>query len=111
MSTTTIVRGNIIQTKVFGAALGPTAPASVAANVTAPQTFTVLGVQPGDYINCQCATAQTPGISIANVRVSAVNTIIVDFNNSTAGGLVPVAGPYGFVWGRPEQLPLDTNAL
>jgi len=96
---------------VFAATLGPTAPASVAAAVTAPQTFTILGVQPGDYINCQCGTAQTAGISVANVRVSAVNTIIVDFNNSTAGALVPVAGPYGFVWGRPEYLPLDTNAL
>ena len=111
MTTMNVVRGNIAQTKVFSANLGPTAPVSVAAAVTAPQTFTVLGVKIGDYINCQCATAQTPGISIANVRVSANDTIIVDFNNSTAGGLVPVAGPYGFVWGRPESLPLDSNAL
>lgn len=111
MTTTSIVRGNIAQTKVFSANLGPTAPVSVGASITAPQTFTILGVKPGDYLNCQCLTAQTPGISIANVRVSAVNTIIVDFNNSTAGGLVPVAGPYGFVWGTPESLPLDTNAL
>lgn len=111
MSTTTVMRGNLIQTKLFAGSLGPTAPVSVAGALTAPQTFTVLGVQPGDYINIQCATAQTAGISIANVRVSAVNTIIVDFNNATAGGLVPVAGPYGFVWGRPESLPLDSNAL
>lgn len=111
MTTTSVVRGNIAQTKVFALSLGPTAPASVAAGITAPQTFTILGVQPGDYINIQCATAQTPGISIANVRVSAINTVVVDFNNSTAGGLVPVAGPYGCVWGRPESLPLDSNAL
>jgi hypothetical protein len=111
MTTTSILRGNVAQTKLFATSLGPTAPASVAANITAPQTFTIIGVQPGDYINCQCATAQTAGISIANVRISAVNTIIVDFNNSTAGGLVPVAGPYGFIWGRPESLPLDANAL
>ncbi len=110
MTTTSILRGNIAQTKLFAAALGPTAPASVAANITAPQTFTIQGVLPGDYINCQCATAQTPGISIANVRISAVNTITVDFNNSTAGGLVPVAGPYGFIWGRPESLPLGSDA-
>ena len=111
MTTTTVVRGNIAQTKVFATSLGPTAPVSVAANTTAPQTFTIRGVQPGDYINIQCATAQTAGISIANVRVSAVDTVVVDFNNSTAGGLVPVAGPYGCVWGRPESLPLDSNAL
>jgi hypothetical protein len=110
MTTMNIVRGNIAQTKVFATSLGPTAPASVAANITAPQTFTIRGVKPGDYINCQCATAQTAGISIANVRVSAVDTIIVDFNNSTAGALVPVAGPYGFVWGTPESLPLGTDA-
>lgn len=111
MTTNSVVRGNIAQTKVFAGTLGPTAPASVAAAITAPQTFTIRGVQLGDYINCQCGTAQTPGISIVNIRVSAVDTVTVDFNNSTAGGLVPVAGPYGFVWGRPESLPLDSNAL
>ncbi len=110
MTTTTVVRGNIPQTKVFATTLGPTAPVSVAAAITAPQTFTIRGVAPGDYLNIQCATAQTPGISIANVRVSAVDTIIVDFNNSTAGGLVPVAGPYGFIWGRVESLPMPVDA-
>src|SRR6187399_423168 len=105
MGTTTIMRGNVIQTTLFSGNLGPTAPVSVAANITAPQSFTIPGVQVGDYVNCQCATAQTPGISIANVRVSAANTIVIDFNNATAGGLVPVAGPYGFVCGHPEYLP------
>lgn len=110
MTTTTVARGNLIQQKLFAQASLTPVPVSVAGALTAPQVFTVNGVAPGDYINCQCATAQTAGISIANVRVSGANQITIDFNNATAGGLVPVAGPYGFVWGRPESLPLSGDA-
>lgn len=108
MGSSTIARGNIIQTKVFSTTL---TPASVAAALTAEQNFTIPGLQPGDYLNCQCIGAQTAGISIANVRIIALNTATIAFNNSTAGALVPAATTYGFVWGRPEQLPLDSNAL
>ena len=108
MGSSTIARGNILATKVFSTTL---TPASVAANITAEQNFTIAGLQPGDYINCQCIGAQTAGISVANVRIIAVNTVTIAFNNATAGALVPAATTYGFVWGRPEQLPLDSNAL
>ena len=108
MASTTIPRGNVVMQKVFAVAL---TPVSVAAATTAEQNFTILGLQPGDYLNCQCGGVQTAGISVANVRVSAVNTATIAFNNSTAGALVPAATTYGFVVGRPENLPLDTNAL
>lgn len=108
MGSSTIARGNILSTKVFSTVL---TPVSVAAATTAEQNFAINGIQPGDYINCQCIGAQTAGISVANVRIIAVNTVTIAFNNSTAGALTPAATTYGFVWGRPEQLPLDTNAL
>jgi hypothetical protein len=109
MPGSSLARGNLLYQKLFAGNLSP-APVSVAAATTAEQSFTVQGVQLGDYVNCQCAGVQTAGLSIANVRVTGANTIAIAFNNSTAGALVPVAGPYGFVWGRPESLPLPTDA-
>lgn len=107
MPGTTIARGNISAQKIFALSL---TPASVGAATTAEQTFTVPGVQIGDYVNCQFVGSQTAGISVANVRVTAANTIAIAFNNSTAGSLTPAAGVYGFVMGRPEFLPVPTDA-
>ena len=107
MSGTTIPRGNILITLEFATII---TPVSVAANTTAEQSFTIPGLQVGDYINAASPGAQTAGILIANVRVSAANTVAIAFANITGGGLVPVSGLYGFVLGRPENLPLPTNA-
>lgn len=107
MPSTTISRGNIINTKLFAVSM---TPSQVAPNTSAEQVFTIIGVQPGDYINCQLGAAQTAGIFIANVRVTAINTVSMQFANITAGALTPVSGTYGFIWGRPENLPLDSNA-
>jgi hypothetical protein len=108
MSGTTLARGNVLAQKIFATTL---TPASVGAATTAEQNFTIQGLQVGDYLNCQCVGAQTAGISIANVRIIAANTATIAFNNSSAGSLTPAATTYGFIWGRPENLPLDTNAL
>ncbi len=107
MPGSTIPRGNILYSKQFAATLTPVA---VGANTTAEQNFTIQGLQVGDYLNCQCAGVQTAGISVANVRVSAPNTATLAFNNATAGSLTPASTVYGFIWGRPENLPLPTDA-
>ena len=107
MPGTMIPRGNILYKKQFATTL---TPASVGANTTAEQSFTIQGIQVGDYLNCQCAGTQTVGISVANVRVTGPNTATLAFNNSTAGALVPAATVYGFIWGRPETLPLPSDA-
>lgn len=107
MASTTLTRGNILESKLFATLL---TPAAVAANTTAEQVFTINGVALGDFINCQSGAAQTTGILIGNVRVTAVNTISIQFANITGGSLTPVAGFYGFVWGTPENLPLQTDA-
>jgi hypothetical protein len=68
-------------------------PASVGANTTAEQTFTVPGLQIGDSIDVNKASHQT-GLSIGNVRVSAANTLAIQFVNTTAGAIVPTAEQY-----------------
>ena len=65
-------------------------PASVAANTTAEQTFTVTGLNTGDLVDVNKPTAQA-GLGIAAVRVSAVNTLAIAFSNNTASPIVPTA--------------------
>lgn len=108
MGSTTLARGNIDAEKLFSISITPVA---VAANTTAEQSFTVIGINPGDYINIASAAAQTAGIIIGNCRIPAANTLTVQFGNFTGGSLTPVAGTYGVIWGSPENLPLDSNAL
>ena len=108
MGSTTLARGNILEEKLFSISITPVA---VAANTTAEQSFTVIGISVGDYINIASSAAQTAGIIIGNCRVSATNTLTVQFGNFTAQSATPVAGTYGVIWGAPEQLPLDSNAL
>jgi hypothetical protein len=69
------------------------APAAVGANTTAEQTFTVIGLQVGDSIDVNKASHQA-GLSIGNVRVSAANTLAIQFVNTTAGSLTPATEQY-----------------
>ena len=65
-------------------------PASVAANNTAEQTFTVTGLAVGDVVFVNKPTSQA-GLGIAGVRVSAANTLAITFINATASPIVPTA--------------------
>lgn len=108
MPSTTIPRGNIL----LNFAIGPTlTPASVAANTTAEQTFTIAGLQVGDFMNVYSASAQTAGIGIVSARVSAANTLAIGFSNNTAGSLTPVSGIYNVEVNRPEYYPLPVSAV
>lgn len=68
-------------------------PAAVAANTTAEQTFTVPGLQVGDSLDINKASHQA-GLSIGNVRVSAANTLAIQFVNTTAGSITPASEQY-----------------
>jgi hypothetical protein len=68
-------------------------PASVGANTTAEQTFIVPGLQVGDSIDVNKASHQA-GLSIGNVRVSAANTLAIQFVNTTAGAITPTSEQY-----------------
>jgi hypothetical protein len=69
------------------------APSAVGANTTVEQTFTVPGLQVGDSIDVNKASHQA-GLSIGNVRVSAANTLAIQFVNTTAGSLTPATEQY-----------------
>jgi hypothetical protein len=91
MSSTTVTRGNSHETFYIQPSL---TPAAVAANMTAAQTFTIAGLLTTDHVAIACVGAQTAGVFIADVRVSAADTLSVQFGNCTAGSLTPAAGNY-----------------
>lgn len=96
-----IYMGNVTGLGVASVTLSP---ASVAANTTAEQTFTVPGVNASDVcIDVTKPTAQA-GLGIVGCRVSAANTVGVTFSNNTASPIVPTASQvYQFVIVRPES--------
>lgn len=66
-------------------------PASVAANTSAEQTFTVAGLPSGIPVIVNKPSAQN-GLSIGGARVSAANTLAITFVNNTAAAITPTAG-------------------
>ena len=68
-------------------------PVSVAANTTAEQTFTVAGLIVGQevYVTKPSVTAN---LVVAGARVSAANTLAINFANNTAAAIVPPAETY-----------------
>ena len=80
--------GNLVFSQLIFPVLTPVA---VGANTTAEQTFTIPGLQVGDFVNLLKPTTQA-GLGIVNVRVSALNTLAVTYCNTTAGSLTPTAG-------------------
>jgi hypothetical protein len=70
-------------------------PAAVAANTTVEQTFTVAGVLTGDHV-VVVPPGVSAGISLFNARVSAANTVAIQYGNHTGGSLTPVAGVHLF---------------
>jgi hypothetical protein len=77
-------------------------PASVAANVCAEQTFTVTGLKAGTAVWVN-KPSFTTGIGIAGVRVSAADTLAINFYNGTSAAIVPPAEAY--LVGNFQQLP------
>jgi len=81
-------------------------PASVAANTTAEQTFTVTGVVSGSVVVVNKPSV-TAGVGIDGVRVSAANVIAINYCNVTAGTLTPAAETYLIA---NFQMPIDTTS-
>ena len=80
-------------------------PVSVAANTTAEQTFTVTGLVAGSMVAVNKPSAQT-GLGIDGVRVSALNTLAINYVNVTAAAIVPASETYTI---GNFQLPIDTT--
>jgi|SRR6187399_2277778 len=79
-----IALGNVQLSMLLQATLSP---AEVAAATTVEQTFTVNGLQVGDFVLVQKPTTQA-GIAVAGSRVTAANTLGITFVNSTAATAV-----------------------
>lgn len=77
----------ITQVRVYSQTI---TPAQVAAATVAEQTFTVTGLTTADKVFVN-AGAIANAVSVGNVRVSAANTLAVQFCNPTAGALTPTA--------------------
>lgn len=82
-------------------------PTSVAANTTAQQSFTNvgLGTQPGDVLQYLASPgAFQAGLIVTNVTADATTNdkITVTFGNLTAGAITPNAGSYTFEVSRPQ---------
>ncbi len=71
-------------------------PAATAAATVAEQTFTVTGLATTDKVLVNAA-AISNAVAIGNVRVSAANTLAVQFINPTAGSLTATAGTWKIV--------------
>lgn len=65
-------------------------PVSVAANISAEETFTVTGLPAGATVVVNKASHQ-PGLAIAGCRVTAANTLGITFENVTAAAITPTA--------------------
>jgi hypothetical protein len=75
--------------------------ASVAANTSAEQTFTVTGLKIGDVVFVSKPSLSV-GLVVGNARVSAANTVAITFGNLTAAPIDPGAETYLIGVVRPE---------
>ena len=76
--------------------------ASVAANTSAEQTFTVPGLTT-DMVVFVNKPSLSAGLVVGNARVSAANTLALTFGNSTAGAVDPASETYLVLWIKPNK--------
>ena len=68
-------------------------PVSVSANTTAEQTFTVTGLPVSGQVVVNKPTV-TAGLGIGGVRVSAANTLAINYINNTSAAITPPSEVY-----------------
>lgn len=107
MSKTTISRGNVMRNNLVGISITPTA----VSGTSAEQTFTVVGLRTQDFVEVNFNGAQTTGVGIGNVRVSATDTLAITFTNATGGSATPAAGTYVVHQSRPEDVTLPSSLV
>jgi hypothetical protein len=76
--------------------------ASVAANTSAEQDFTVQGLQVGDVVFVNKPTLSA-GLVVGNARVKSANTLSITFGNLTGSPINPSAEIYTIFVYRPEK--------
>jgi hypothetical protein len=99
-----VTLGNLRNTVVIATAI---TAAACNANTTNQQTFTVLGLLPGDQISAVTKATFQAGLFIAYADVSAKDTLRITFANITAGSITPTSGDlYTIEINRPTNLGL-----
>lgn len=79
-------------------------PAQVAANTSAEQTFTVPGLKTGDVLLSVTKPTTQAGLGIVGARISAADTLALNFMNNTGSPITPTASQtYKVVVFRPEK--------
>lgn len=107
MSSTTIARGNALETFYIGPSL---TPAAVASYTSAIQTFTVSGLKTTDIvISVGAVGVQTAGIVTGECDVYNANVLSLQILNVTNASATPYSGTYVFQVVRSEG-PLPTTA-
>jgi hypothetical protein len=67
-------------------------PVLVAANITAEQTFTITGaLTASDNVLSITKPTHQAGLGISNARISADDTVAIQFINTTGSGITPTA--------------------
>lgn len=85
-------------------------PASVNATTGAEQTFTVNGLRTTDVVLSVSKPTVQAGLAVAGWRVSAADTIALNFTNCTAASIVPTAGEtYTITVLQPEDITTRTR--
>lgn len=72
-------------------------PASVAANTAAEQTFTIAGLVAGGEVYVTKPTV-TANLVVAGARISAANTLAINFANNSGSAITPPAETYLVAW-------------
>lgn len=85
-------------------------PVSVAGNTSAEQTFTVTGLLVSSAVWVNKPSAQA-GLGIGGVRVSAVNTLAINFVNTTGTTIQPTQGETYIIGNFQDAQPTAGNSL
>ena len=94
-----IITGNVASMGVITTSINV---ASVAANTTAEQEFTIPGLRTGDFVRAS-KPSLSAGLGVVNARVSAADKIAISFVNATAAPIDPAAETYLILWVRPDS--------
>jgi hypothetical protein len=100
--------GAMMREDRFGVVAMSINPASVSANTTAEQDFTLPGLAVGDFVFVNKPSV-TAGLSIANARVKAANTLSITFGNHTGSPIDAAAETYTIFWFHPEIITSTVN--
>jgi hypothetical protein len=100
--------GALINEDRFGVCQLTIDVASVAANTMAEQTFTLRGLRPGDFVSL-VKPSLNAGLGVVNARVTAADTLAIQFVNATGSAIDPGLETYLAFWFRAEKTPAAVN--